>query len=174
MLDFAGTVAEIDKLVKTKQSGALFIVSNNRLARLYVRSGEISSLAFNRKTGVEALAELKQVEQAKVGYHEGQNAPRDESMPATEKIMQDLREGMSEDFLRRSYFKVDAPRELLDQIKAAYVAVIGPIGELLFEDSLKESKDVPYLVTSLRRQMESDTDVSEFNRNLELADIWPE
>ena len=64
MLDFSETVAEIDKLVKTKQSGALFIVSNNRLARMYVRNGEISSLAYNRMTGVEALTELKQVIQA--------------------------------------------------------------------------------------------------------------
>jgi hypothetical protein len=174
MLDFAGTVAEIDKLVKTKQSGALFIVSNNRLARMYVRSGEISSLAYNRKTGVEALAELKQVIQAKVGYHNGQNAPVDESLPSTDSIMEDLRDGMGGDYLQRSFFKVDAPQEMLDKIKSAYIAVIGPIGDILFEDSLKESKDLPFLVTSLRRQMESDSDVSEFNRNLELADIWPE
>ncbi|PWQ96942.1 hypothetical protein [Leucothrix arctica] len=174
MLDFSETVAEIDKLVKTKQSGALFIVSNNRLARMYVRSGEISSLAYNRKTGIEALTELKQVIQAKVGYHNGQNAPIDESLPDTDSIMTFLREGMGDLFLKRSYFKVDAPQELLDKIKGAYVAVIGPIGEVLFEDSLKESKDLPFLVTSLRRQMETDADVSEFNRNLELADIWPE
>ena len=174
MLDFAGTVAEIDKLVKTKQSGALFIVSNNRLARMYVRSGEISSLAYNRMTGIEALTELKQVVQTKVGYHNGQNAPVDESLPDTDNIMKFLREGMGDESLKRSYFKVDAPQELLDKIKGAYVAVIGPIGEVLFEDSLKESTDLPFLVTSLRRQMETDADVSEFNRNLELADIWPE
>jgi hypothetical protein len=174
MLDFAGTVAEIDKLVKTKQSGALFIVSNNRLARMYVRNGEISSLAYNRKAGVDALAELKLVVQAKVGYHNGQNAPVDESLPDTDTIMKDLREGMGADYLQRSYFKVDAPQDLLDKIKGAYIAVIGPIGDVLFEDALKESKDLPYLVTSLRRQMETDEDVSEFNRNLELADIWPE
>ena len=174
MLDFAGTVAEIDKLVKTKQSGALFIVSNNRLARLYVRGGEISSLAYNRKTGADALAELKQVVQAKVGYHNGQNAPRDETLPDTESIMSDLRADMGSDYLERSFFKVDAPKELLEKIKDAYVAVIGPIGDVLFEDSLKESTDLPFLVTSLRRQMDSDSDVSEFNRNLELADIWPE
>lgn len=174
MLDFAGTVAEIDKLIKTKESGALFIVSNNRLARMYVRNGEISSLVFNRKTGVEALAELKQVIQAKVGYHKGQNAPIDQSLPSTEVIMDGLREGMGGAYLERSFFKVDAPPELLEKIKSAYIAVIGPIGEVLFEDCLKESKDLTFLVTNLRRQMESDSDVSEFNRNLELADIWPE
>ena len=174
MLDFAGTVAEIDKLVKTKESGALFIVSNNRLARLYVRNGDITSLAYNRKTGSEALLELKQVVQAKVGYHKGQNAPTDDTLPPTDTIMADLRDGMGGNDLTRSYFKVDAPQELLDKIKAAYIAVIGPIGEILFEDSLKESKDLPFLVTNLRQQMETDSDVSEFNRNLEVADIWPE
>jgi len=174
MLDFAGTVAEIDKIIKTKQSGALFIVSNNRMARLYVEDGDISSLVFNRKSGADAFAELKLIDQAKVGYHDGQKAKKKDSLPDTDIIMQDLREGMSSDELARSYFKVDAPKELLDKIKGAYISVIGPIGDMLFEDSLKRSKDLPYLVKSLRRQMDSDVDVREFNRHLELADIWPE
>lgn len=171
MTDFVEIVAKIDELIMTKQTGALFIVSDNRLTQLYLERGEINSLTYKRKLGVDVLAELKQVIQATVGFHEGKKTKSDQNLPDTVIIMADLREGLSVQDLERSYFKVSLPSDLLAKIKDAYIGIIGPVAEILFNRALKDSGDLSFLITSLRDQMDSESDVREFNRCLERLDI---
>jgi hypothetical protein len=62
-------VAELAALCRAKRTGTLFIATtDNQSARIGLREGEISSLAFRNQRGLEALIHLRKIVAARINF----------------------------------------------------------------------------------------------------------
>jgi len=62
-------VAELAALCRAKRTGTLFIATtDNQSARIGLREGEISSLAFRNQRGLEALVHLRKIVAARINF----------------------------------------------------------------------------------------------------------
>ncbi len=92
-LSYPQLVEELRRACVEKRTGTMMIATHdNQLARILLRDGEIVSISYRLKNGLDAVPLLKEITQARVKFSQGKTGAdqANGALPATDEIMRML------------------------------------------------------------------------------------
>jgi hypothetical protein len=144
LLKYQELIAEIHRLFSEKQTGTIFITTNdNHLVRLVLNKGEIVHLVYDTNhRSYDAIPLLKKIQAGRLQFARGIFEAADEiPLPPTKELLYVLKgKGGEKDLVTYSPKKVAAPfDEVILQIKRALSNHIGPIAALICDEYIEKA-----------------------------------
>ncbi len=163
-------IKELIKLVTNQDSGALIGVveieatQEKAYVYIYVEMGRIVAAKHGRFSGFNALHEIKTIEAIKFGFHPYKIPENYDDLPDTVKVINFLKEGMDVDAenVDAIAHKHDINEQTLDDIQKAFLVIVGPIGDVIFDRELKKSKAKNELIENLAKTLKFPEDKEAF------------
>lgn len=169
LVEFVGN--ELYKLCQEKHTGMLFITSpDHRLVQLGVDQGEIVSLAFQNKQGLQALLSL-QTQDFKVNvsrFVEWQTSPaRQKDLPSTKDILEQLTGNKGQP---SAPVKPDNDGPLTDKVKAIVeqelTEFMGPMAAIVCEETWGSVSNLVQALDALCQELSDTTQAARFQQNV--------
>ncbi len=178
LLAYPELVSEIQRLSSSKQSGTIFITSEDcHLARVVLNEGEISSLFFDSKQkGHDALELIQTIKSGRLQFAKDLFENSEEvPLPATEDILQNLNGTSSEKSSPTT--KIGNAIELVKKVLAVY---IGPFAIIACEEYLEEhtpletKEAVGAMINTIVLEIDNKEDKELFLKEIKalLNDAW--
>ena len=159
---FSDVLSDLAQCCRDKKTGVFFITTeSNRSAYLTLKQGNIESIHYMNKRGVDALERLRLVKAGNCRFSSGtENALfRPHSLPATEIILTDLAESASDGEITHD--------EMTDTIKSApsvdnysdddllqlLVEFMGPMASVVYSDARENTTNTKILIKKLAAEI---------------------
>jgi hypothetical protein len=178
LLTYDGLMDELQRSCIEKRTGTLLIATeDNQLARIFLHDGEITSLSYGLKNGMEAIAAIKEIKQARVKFSHGRvGDSRGGKLPATAEVLQIL---ASE---RRTLTTTARPASksvsndqvpsALKVIETELVEFLGPLAKIVWSEHLERigkpinPRQLPTLIDNLAKEIGDPTKVKRFKEQI--------
>ena len=176
LFTYDGLLDELRRSCIEKRTGTLLIATeDNQLARIFLQAGEITFLSYGLKNGMDAIAAIKEIKQARAKFSHGRvGANRGGKLPPTAEILQRLG---SE---RRAAAARPASKSLSDDqvptalkmIEAELVEVLGPLAKIVWSEHLERigkpihPRELRTLIDNLAKEIGDPTKVQRFKEQI--------
>ncbi len=158
-------VGHIQQHLDSQSTGALFLkLTNGQLLQLFFINGEIQSMKYHGATGLDVINELASLEVAKSQFHDGAVSRVVNQLPNTADII-DMIKNRSVVEMSSSAADVGISHDQVVNIERAFIAFVGPIGDMIFKEELESAKSKEDLVNRLSQQLDG-SDRSDFENEV--------
>lgn len=146
LLTYPELLMEIRRLCNEKQTGTLFITSeDSHLARIVLNEGHINFLVFDTKyRGYDAIYLISRIKSGRLQFVEGVfETTQEVPLPTTDHIFHLF--GEEESISTETSPLPPIPpqlREAVDHVKKALATYIGPFANIICEEYLEENKNI--------------------------------
>ncbi len=159
-------VGHIQQHLDSQSTGALFLkLADGQLLQLFFINGEIQSMKYHGATGLDVLNELAGLEVAKSQFHDGAVSRVVNQLPSTTDIIEMIK-SRSVVEMSTSAAGVGISHDDVVNIERAFIAFVGPIGDMIFKEELDNAKSKADLVNRLSQQLDG-SDRSSFQSQVE-------
>lgn len=137
-----GFMHELQRCCTEKRTGKLLIATeDNQLALIYLENGEIKSLSYGLKKGVEAIIPIKEITQARVKFSQKQiGVHQDGKLPSTAEILHlfagEQRMPTTAARLTPKSITSDQMPGVLKVIETELVEFLGPLAVIVWSEQL--------------------------------------
>jgi hypothetical protein len=177
LMAFSRMVEHIKQLCVQGKSGTLFLVSDqNQMVQVHLARGEIVSLAHRNRRGLEALAVLVTMKNAKLRLDEGYVASPDGSNLATKVILDHLDNVASVASVAAAPVAASGasvPTMLGPEIRATAQRIlmkyVGPMAEIVCADHFERTTDLRALARSLSNEIPDQAQAMKFAAEISAA-----
>jgi hypothetical protein len=170
---------ELQRSCIERRSGTLLIATeDNQLARIFFHEGEITSLTYGLKHGMEAIGAIKEIKQGRAKFSHGRvGDSRGGKLPATAEVLQLLagkRRAPAATPARPAPKAVsnDQVPSALKVIEAELVEFLGPLAKIVWSEHLERigkpvsSRQLPTLIDNLAKEIGDPTKVKSFKEQV--------
>lgn len=158
-------VVHIQECLDNESTGALFLkLSNGQLLQLFFIDGQIQSMKFHGVMGIDVLNMIDSQEVIKSQFHDGAISRVVNQLPKTADIV-DMIENRAVAELSASVQSSGISANQIATIERAFIAFVGPIGDMIFKEEIEEASSKADLVNRLSLQLD-ESDRSEFEREV--------
>lgn len=174
LMTFSGIVGHIRQLCAEGRSGTLFLVSDeNQMVLVHLARGDIVSLAHRNRRGLEALAVLGKMKNAKLRFDDGYVASPDGNNLATKVILDHLDNVASVGVTPVAASDVSAPAALGPEVRATAQRIlmkyVGPMAEIVCADHFERTTDLRALARSLSSEVPDQDQAAKFAAEIAAA-----
>jgi hypothetical protein len=181
MISFQRVVSLIEGYCKAKKTGTLVVASaNGPFSQLVLDKGVIVNLACGNKMGMEALEQLRVVEEADCTFKQGDmELPANPTMPVTESILAKLRSPGNSKTAKQVPKNSTKPGavvptgdSLFAGLKSQLGAVLGPVGAIIISQfknqimAVTNSDDLKAVLQAVDTKIDDPAVVQQFEANV--------
>lgn len=179
MFTYDGLMDELRRACIEKRTGTLLIATeDNQLARIFLQDGEITWLSYGLKKGIEAIAAIKEIKQARAKFSQGRAGENPTAtLPPTAEVLQLLagdRRAPAATPARpasKSLSNEQVPNAL-KVIEAELIEFLGPLAKIVWSEHLERigkpvnSRQLPTLIDNLAKEIGDPTKVKSFKEQV--------
>ena len=151
----------IQECLDNESTGALFLkLSNEQLLQLFFIQGQMQSMKYHGVMGVNVINMIASLEVTKAQFHEGAISRIVNQLPKTVDIIDMIQNNGNVELSTSVQSSGISPNQIAT-IERAFIAFVGPIGDMIFREEIEEASSKADLVNRLSRQLD-ESDRSQF------------
>lgn len=178
LVTYEGLMDELRRGCIEKRTGTFLIATeDNQLARIFLQDGEIVSLSYGLKNGMEAIAAIKEIKQARAKFSHGRVGDnRGGTLPATAEILHLLSgERRAPTTAARPTSKSLSSEQIpgaLKVIETELVEFLGPLAKIVWSEHLERlgapigPRQLQTLIDNLAKEIGDPTKVKHFKEKM--------
>lgn len=153
--DSEAIVGHIQHHLNNQSTGALFLkLTDGQLLQLFFINGQIQSMKYHGSTGLDVLSELDGLEVVKSQFHDDAVSRIVNQLPNTIDIIDIIKSKSAVD-ISASAVGAGIGHDQVANIERAFIAFVGPIGDMIFKEELENAKSKADLISRLSQQLDS-------------------
>lgn len=171
---FSDVISDLTQCCQDKRTGVFFITTDaNRSAYLTLKRGEIETVNYTNKRGIDAIEQLSSVEAGACKFSPSTDSAsfRPQSLPATADILAQLAGESSNDGAapgEMANTPQTAPKSVLaqtdDDLLQLLVEFMGPMASVVYDEVREKTANIKILIKKLAAEIPDDYQRSEFTK----------